>query len=197
MNRSGAIESDRTAVIDGLDLGSLLDRKTDDLSGGERQRVALGRALLAKPKLLLLDEPLGALDGRRKMEILPYLQRLATEFGVPTLFVSHSIEEVSQLASHITLIDAGRLVASGPTTQMLERPDLQSLTGRFEAGSTLQAIVIGHDLLFNLTQLEVSCQSIVMPILSSLEVGETVPLRLRARGRRAGDRSTTFVKRLL
>jgi len=181
MKRAGAGPGDWKTVVEGLDLGPLLGKSTADLSGGERQRIALGRALLAKPKLLLLDEPLGALDGRRKMEILPYLQRLATEFQVPTLFVSHSVEEVSQLASHVTLIDAGRVVAAGPTSDMLERPDLQSLTGRFEAGSTLRATVMGHDLSFNLTRLEVAGQELVMPMLKSLNVGQTVPLRLRAR----------------
>ncbi len=174
-------ETDFSSISERLDLVPLLDKKTAALSGGERQRVALGRALLAGPDLLLLDEPLGALDGRRKMEILPYLQRLATDFGVPTLFVSHSVEEVSQLASHVTLIDAGKVVAAGPTDEMLERPDLQSLTGRFEAGSTLQARVIDHDRRFHLTQLEVAGQPLVMPMLERLEVGRDVPLRVRAR----------------
>lgn len=181
MRRAGASHNDWDMVVSGLDLAPLLTKKTNDLSGGERQRVALGRTLLAKPKLLLLDEPLGALDGRRKMEILPYLQRLATEFHVPSLFVSHSVAEVSQLASHVTLIEAGKVVAAGPTSEMLERPDLQSLTGRFEAGSTLQAEVVDHDLAFNITRLQVSGQLVVMPMLQSLEVGQTVPLRLRAR----------------
>lgn len=181
MKAAGASAADWDMVVGALDLDGLLDRAAGALSGGEKQRVALGRALLAKPALLLLDEPLGALDGRRKMEILPYLQRLATEFKVPTLFVSHSVEEVSQLAAHVTLIEAGRVVASGPTDEMLERPDLQSLTGRFEAGSTLQAVVIGHDQAFRLTRLEVAGQQIIMPMLKSLEVGQRVPLRLRAR----------------
>lgn len=174
-------DSDYADVCARLDLAPLVSKRVGALSGGERQRVALGRALLAAPELLLLDEPLGALDGRRKREILPYLQRLATDFGVPTLFVSHSIEEVSQLASHLTLLDGGKIVAAGPTEEMMERPDLQSLTGRFEAGSTLQARVVNHDRAFHLTRLEVAGQALVMPMLDRLEIGSKVPLRVRAR----------------
>ena len=181
MKRANATARDWETVVGSLDLEPLLQKATGSLSGGEQQRVALGRALLSKPELLLLDEPLAALDGRRKLDILPYLQRLAIDFDVPTLFVSHSIEEVSQLASHVTLLDSGRVVAAGPTTQMLERPDLQSLTGRFEAGSTLNAVVVRHDFSFKLTHMDVSGQEIVMPMIKSLDVGETVPLRLRAR----------------
>lgn len=168
-------------VVDALDLGALLPRRVHDLSGGERQRVALGRALIAAPKLLLLDEPLGALDRRRKLEILPYIDRLATEFKVPTLFVSHSIEEVSRLASHVTLLEAGRVVASGPVDEMQERADFQILTGRFEAGSTVRAEVVEHHLDPHLTEMRVSGQPIVMPMLEGLAIGQRVPLRLRAR----------------
>ena len=169
------------SIIAALDLKDYLARSISGLSGGEKQRVALGRALLANPKLLLLDEPLGALDGRRKLEILPYLQRLSQDFQIPTLFVSHSIDEVMQLASHVTLLEAGRIVASGRTREMMERTDLQSLTGRFEAGTTLQAEVVEHEQSFKLTRLVVAGQRLTMPIVPTLEIGQTVPVRLRAR----------------
>jgi len=112
---------------------------------------------------------------------LPYLQRLSQDFQIPTLFVSHSIDEVMQLASHVTLLEAGRIKASGRTQEMMERTDLQSLTGRFEAGTTLQAEVVEHDHNFKLTRLKVAGQRLTMPIVPTLEIGKTVPVRLRAR----------------
>jgi molybdate transport system ATP-binding protein len=96
-----------------LDIGQLLDRRTGQLSGGERQRVALGRALLARPRLLLLDEPLGALDADRKGEILPYLERLRDEAGVPMVYVSHDADEMRRLAAHVVVLQGGRLAAFG------------------------------------------------------------------------------------
>ena len=103
----------RTRVIDLLDIGGLLDRRPGKLSGGERQRVAFGRALLSKPKLLLLDEPLGALDEDRKREILPYLVRLRDEAGIPMVYVSHDAAELRQLATQIVMLKGGRITAFG------------------------------------------------------------------------------------
>ena len=100
-------------VIDLLDIGSLLDRRPGKLSGGERQRVAFGRALLSKPKLLLLDEPLGALDEERKREILPYLVRLRDEAGIPMVYVSHDAAELRQLATQIVMLKQGRVTSFG------------------------------------------------------------------------------------
>lgn len=113
MNRlpADADAEDRIARL--LDIGHLLDRRPGQLSGGERQRVALGRALLAKPRLLLLDEPLGSLDEQRKEEILPYLIRLRDEAGVPMVYVSHDDDELRKIATHIVLIKRGRVTASG------------------------------------------------------------------------------------
>ncbi len=115
MNRLEPSTDDQTRVADLLDIGYLLDRRPGNLSGGERQRIALGRALLAKPRLLLLDEPLGSLDDERKAEILPYLIRLRDETGVPMVYVSHDADELRQLAGHIVLIKRGRITASGGT----------------------------------------------------------------------------------
>lgn len=102
-----------TRTVDLLDIGHLLDRRPAQLSGGERQRVALGRALLAKPKLLLLDEPLGALDDERKAEILPYFVRLRDEASVPMVLVSHDASEVRQLATNVVILRGGKVAAFG------------------------------------------------------------------------------------
>jgi molybdate transport system ATP-binding protein len=113
MNRLADDPVERTRVTDLLDIGSLLNRRPGQLSGGERQRVALGRALLAQPRLLLLDEPLGSLDEERKVEILPYLVRLRDEAQVPMVYVSHDPGEMRQLATQIVMLRRGRVVAFG------------------------------------------------------------------------------------
>jgi molybdate transport system ATP-binding protein len=104
-------------VVDLLGVGTLLDRSPLRLSGGERQRVALARALVAGPRLLLMDEPLASLDPARKAEVLPYLERLRDEVAIPAVFVSHSLDEVARLASHVVLMEAGRVVASRPAAE--------------------------------------------------------------------------------
>jgi molybdate transport system ATP-binding protein len=113
MNRLTEDPAQQKRVIDLLDIGSLLDRRPGKLSGGERQRVAFGRALLSKPKLLLLDEPLGALDEERKWEILPYMVRLRDEAGIPMVYVSHDAAELRQLATQIVMLKGGRITAFG------------------------------------------------------------------------------------
>ncbi|WP_213773812.1 molybdenum ABC transporter ATP-binding protein [Bradyrhizobium sp. dw_78] len=113
MNRLADDPAQRTRVIDLLDIGKLLDRRPGRLSGGERQRVAFGRALLSKPRLLLLDEPLGALDEGRKHEILPYLVRLRDEAGIPMVYVSHDAAELRQLATQIVMLRSGHITAFG------------------------------------------------------------------------------------
>ena len=113
MNGLADDPAQRQRVIDLLDIGGLLDRRPGKLSGGERQRVAFGRALLSKPKLLLLDEPIGALDEDRKREILPYLVRLRDEAGIPMVYVSHDAAELRQLATQIVMLKGGRITAFG------------------------------------------------------------------------------------
>ena len=115
----------------------LLDRRPANLSGGEKQRVAIGRALFASPRLLLMDEPLASLDEARKAEILPYIERLRDEAGVPIVYVSHSIAEVARLATTLVLLSEGRVAAVGPTAAVMGRLDLFPLTGRAEAGALL------------------------------------------------------------
>jgi len=113
MNRLADDPAQRARVTDLLDIGHLLDRRPGRLSGGERQRVALGRALLAQPRLLLLDEPLGSLDEERKVEILPYLKRLRDEALIPMVYVSHDAGEMRQLATQVAVLRRGRVIAFG------------------------------------------------------------------------------------
>ena len=115
MNGLARDSASEARVVDLLDIGHLMDRRPGKLSGGERQRVALGRALLAQPRLLLLDEPLGSLDEERKTEILPYLIRLRDEAGVPMVYVSHDPNELRQLAAQIVILRRGRVAAFGGT----------------------------------------------------------------------------------
>jgi molybdate transport system ATP-binding protein len=127
-----------------LGIDGLLERRPDGLSGGERQRVAIARALLASPRLLLMDEPLAALDLRRKGEILPYLERLHDELAMPILYVSHAPDEVARLADHLVLLEAGRVVASGPLGETLARVDLPPAFAD-DAGVVLDTVLAGHE----------------------------------------------------
>ena len=179
--RSRVSHQHQAEVIDSLDLATLLSRRPASLSGGERQRVALGRALLTEPQLLLLDEPLAALDQRRKAEILPYLLAVTRRFNLPSLFVSHAIDEVAQLADRTVILDSGQIVAEGQTAEMLERLELQPLTGRFEAGVVLETRVVSQNREFCLTHLDLAGQNLTMPMLDHLQVGDLVRVRVRAR----------------
>jgi len=167
-------------VVESLDLGPLLNRRTTDLSGGERQRVALGRALLARPRLMLMDEPLASLDEKRKADILPYIERLPAVFRVPTIYVTHNIAEVTRLADRMLVLSQGRVVAQGAVTEVLSRLDLAPETGRFEASSLLTATVTGHDDAYQLTVLDHGGQHIEAP-RANLPIGTQVRLRVRAR----------------
>lgn len=131
-------------AIELLGIGHLLDRKPDRLSGGERQRVAIARALALSPRILLMDEPLAALDLARKQEILPYLERLHDELEIPILYVSHSPDEVARLADHIVAMDSGRAVAQGPLVETLARLDLPIRLGE-DAGVVIDAVVGARD----------------------------------------------------
>lgn len=132
------------ACVDLLGIRPLLDRAPERLSGGERQRVAIARALLTRPRLLLMDEPLAALDLKRKLEILPYLEKLHDELEIPVLYVSHAPDEVARLADHLVLMDGGRVVASGPLMETLARADLPPAFAD-DAGVVLEAVVAAHE----------------------------------------------------
>ncbi|MEO0402106.1 MAG: molybdenum ABC transporter ATP-binding protein [Pseudomonadota bacterium] len=142
--RFGARAVARDKVIDMLGVAPLLDRAPATLSGGEKQRVALGRALLSDPHLLLMDEPLAALDGPRKAEILPYLDRLKRETDVPILYVSHAVDEVARLADHMVLLAQGRVARAGPLFDVMADPAAVPLLGVREAGAVLRARVHAH-----------------------------------------------------
>jgi molybdate transport system ATP-binding protein len=143
-------------VVEWLGLGRLIERGDPArLSGGERQRVAIGRALLTSPHILLMDEPLSALDTNSKQEILPYLERLHRDLEIPVLYVSHAMDEVARLADHLVLLDQGRVMASGALGETLARLDLP--TAHFDdAGAVIEAAVAQHDETYHLTRLDFS-----------------------------------------
>jgi molybdate transport system ATP-binding protein len=167
-------------VLDLLGIGHLLDRRPGALSGGEKQRVAIGRALLTSPRLLLMDEPLASLDETRKDEILPFIERLRDEAQVPIIYVSHSLSEVARLATTVVTLVDGRVVAVGPPTEVLGRTDLLEPAAALEAGVLIEASVTGHDREFGLTALQSRAGTFQAPRLD-LPIGTPVRLRIRAR----------------
>ena len=138
-------------AIELLGIGHLLARRPSQLSGGERQRVAIARALATSPRLLLMDEPLAALDAARKAELLPYFERLQRELRIPLLYVSHSLDEVARLATHMVLLDAGRVSANGPTGELLTRLDLPLAHGD-HAGAVIDGALAAIDQRWNLLE---------------------------------------------
>ena len=145
-----------------LEIKTLLNRKTTQLSGGERQRVAIARALLTNPKILLLDEPLSALDLKRKNEILPYLDSIHNDLEIPILYVTHSQDEMSRLADHLLLIEDGNIIGSGPVNDMLTRFDMPLSHGG-DAVSIIEAEVLKRDSEFNLMHLEFLGGQFIVP----------------------------------
>ncbi|NQY13034.1 MAG: molybdenum ABC transporter ATP-binding protein [Henriciella sp.] len=131
----------RTKIIDAMALSPLLNRTVQTLSGGERQRVAIARTLLTRPRLLLLDEPLSALDGARKAELLPFLETLKTEFALPTLYVSHDVDEVSRIADRVMMLEAGRVIATGRTDDVLSRFGLEAGRNPYEQAAFLSGVI--------------------------------------------------------
>ena len=185
------------AAMDLLGIGHLLARGTDTLSGGERQRVAIARALLTSPRLLLMDEPLAALDARRKQEILPYLERLHDELAIPILYVSHSPDEVARLADHLVLLDQGRVTASGPTAELLARLDLPLALDE-DAAVLVETQVVGHDDAYHLTRLAFPGGSVTVN-RKALAVGARARIKIQARDvsiALTGDNRSSIVNRL-
>lgn len=167
-------------VVPLLGLEELLERRPGDLSGGEKQRVAIGRALLMGPRVLLLDEPLASLDALRREEILRYVELLRDEFRIPMVYVSHSAEEVVRLADAVVLMGAGRTVAVGSVEEIMGRPDLRPATGVFEGGTVIDARVAAQDVQSDLATLEFDGGKLTVTNLDAL-VGEPVRVRVRAR----------------
>ena len=149
-----------------LGITALLDRRIGALSGGEKQRIAIGRALLSCPRMLLMDEPLAALDGARKAEILPYLERLRDHTNIPILYVSHSMAEVARLATTVIVLENGRIARAGPADQILSDPDMVRQLGVREAGSVLPATLLRHhdD---GLSELEFSGGRLLLPHMNA------------------------------
>lgn len=162
-------------VAEMLDIAPLLDRRPGGLSGGEAARVAIGRALLRQPKLLILDEPLAALDARRRAAILPYLEKLRGQ-GVPILYISHAIEEVARLATTLVLLRDGRVEASGPVAEILADPEMAALLGPGQAGAVLDGRVVAQDA--NGVRIETAAG--VLAVSGQAEVGKALRLRIRA-----------------
>jgi molybdate transport system ATP-binding protein len=177
--RAGRNGIDLPAVLDLLGIGHLLARRPHGLSGGEKQRVAIGRALLSNPRLLLMDEPLASLDEARKAEILPYIERLRDESLIPIVYVSHSMAEVARLATTVAIIDGGRVAACGPTSEILSRLDLAMLPGAPEASSLIEARVTGFDEAFGLTRLETRAGPLLVS-RGGLATGRSIRIRILA-----------------
>jgi molybdate transport system ATP-binding protein len=167
-------------VVELLGIEPLLDRRPGGLSGGERQRVAIGRALLSAPRLLLMDEPLASLDQARKADILPYLDRLRSEAGIPILYVSHALEEVARLSQTLVIVSEGRTIAHGPVADILSRVDLGKATGRHEASALLEGVIARIDPDWGLSSVDIGGQIIQIPGLAAA-LGDAIRLRIRAR----------------
>jgi molybdate transport system ATP-binding protein len=167
-------------VVDLLGIGHLLDRQPSTLSGGEKQRVAIGRALLTDPQLLLMDEPLASLDEARKAEIYPYIERLRDEGDVPMVLVSHSVAEIARLATSIVVLSEGQVAASGPASEILRHTSLFPQAGPAEAGALIDACVLRHEEAFALTVLQARAGTLTIPRLKR-PIGAPLRVRLRAR----------------
>jgi molybdate transport system ATP-binding protein len=161
-----------------LGIGHLLDRASHSLSGGERQRVAIARALATQPQLLLLDEPLAALDSARRHEILPWLERMHHALRIPMLYVTHTMEELTRLADHVVLLERGRVKVQGPVSQILAHPVFASAVGG-GAGTVLIGTITQHDLPYHLTCVDVN-GSVLWVRLRDLAIGSRVRLHIHA-----------------
>ena len=166
-------------AVELLGIGHLLERQPHTLSGGERQRVAIARALATRPRLLLMDEPLAALDAKRKAEVLPYLEKLHNELSIPILYVSHAMDEVARLADHLVLLEEGKVVASGPTADVMTRLDLPLAHGD-AAGAVISANVVSHDPGYHLTRVRFAGGDFTVP-QQAAGVGQTLRIRVQAR----------------
>ena len=167
-------------VTAALQIGDLLDRQPSTLSGGEARRVSIARALLSRPKLLLMDEPLSGIDRARKNVILQMIGRLPIQFGVPVIFVSHLVEEVAHISDQLIALQAGRVVGQGATTAMLEQLGAE-VTGHFDAGSLVEGEVVEWREDLSMIALQIGPGVLWMPSSLTVAVGERLRVRLRAR----------------
>lgn len=184
LRRAGARAAASRVTLDGvvalLGLQSLLERKPHTLSGGEKQRIALGRALLAQPRLLLMDEPLASLDTPRKAEILPYIERLRDEIGIPILYVSHALDEVLRLATSLVLLDRGKVVAAGALDDVLALSGVRHHLGDADIGTLVFGTVQAHDDVYGLSTIDCSGFELHVPRVD-LALGAALRARIPAR----------------
>jgi molybdate transport system ATP-binding protein len=167
-------------VVELLGIAPLLARRPRQLSGGERQRVALGRALLSQPRLLLLDEPLAALDVARRAEVLPYLEALRDRLAIPMVYVSHQFEEVLRLATQLVLLERGHVLAQGSVEEMSLRPELQQIVGSDLVGAVLEGVVTGTQPESGVSELAIGSGHLQVS-LTGVPVGARVRVQLLAR----------------
>ena len=170
---------DQDAVIAMLGLGDLLHRRPATLSGGEKSRVAIGRALMSRPQLLLMDEPLASLDAPRKAEVLGYLERLCAQSAVPVIYVSHAMSEVARLATTLVLMENGRVTRAGPLDAILSDPAAVPLVGVREAGAVLTGTIRGLNAADGLTEVALSAGRLILPGRLG-DLGARVRLRIPA-----------------
>ncbi len=168
-----------THICEILGIGELLQRYPHQLSGGEKQRVAVGRALLNSPKLLLMDEPMAALDRPRKAEIMPYLERLHAEADIPIIYVTHDLEELARIADHLALIENGHILRQGPLAKMFASIDLPIAQDE-DAGAIIKTQITQHDDKFHLTHLNF-CGGEILVSRIQRAVGEPLNIRIHAR----------------
>lgn len=171
---------DEKRVVDILGIGSLLNRKPHHLSGGEKQRVAIGRALLSSPRLLLLDEPLASLDETRKQEILALLEQMRDELRISMIYVSHSVQEVARLASDVVVMKDGKVEIVGAASDIINQPSFYEAAARNEAGSIIEATVKGYELAHGLSVLNLPGGTLFVPG-AELAVGQKVRVHIPAR----------------
>ncbi len=174
---------DFDSVIDLLGIGHLLERRPSKLSGGEKQRVAIGRALLTSPAILLMDEPLASLDAKRKAEVLPFITRLSAEFKIPILYVSHHIDEILNLADKLVIMDSGRVIASGAPEDLFSKPDLQKHISMDDHGSVISGVVDDPSNCAGLTQLKFG--SLYLTV-SPVNAPKGMPIRVRIAAKHVG-----------
>ena len=171
---------DLETVIGLLGIEHLLDRLPHRLSGGEKQRVAIGRAVLSRPRLLLMDEPLANLDKARRDEILPFLKKMCRDLSVPIIYVSHAINEITQLADTLVVLDKGKTLAVGGVSDITARLDLGPLVDRRDAGTVLDGEIAAHDTIYELTTVSFPGGRLVVPVIDGT-VGDRLRLRIQAR----------------